>query len=153
MNIQPGSSGTRKKTGRRTSDHGGGFDALCGLFASIGQVALIIILFGALFYTYIKLDQEINGADAEIRRINEECASVEREIAMLKNRRDDCSTLLYIQQQIARFDLGLKYVTQEQQQDIHLYSNAQLAQMRRYRMTSGQVAMDNNRRNPQAETR
>ena len=152
MNIQPGNSKTRKKTVARSGDHGSGFDALCGLFARIGQVALFIFLFGALFHTYIKLDQEINSADAELRRINEECAAIDRDIAMLKTRRDDCSTLPFTQQQIARFNLDLHYIRQDQQQDIHLYSNAQLARLKRHRMPSGQLAMDN-RRNPQTENR
>ena len=149
MNIQPGNSKTPKRRVPSHSETGGGFDALCSLFARIGQVTLFVFLFGALFHTYIKLDQEINGAEAGIRRINEECAEIDRDIAMLKTRRDDSSTLPFIQQQIARFGLDLHYVTQDKQQDIRLYTNAQLARLKRYYTAESRLIVDNSSRRAQ----
>ena len=145
MNIQPGNSKNRRKSTTRSNEHGGGFDALCGLIAKIGQVALFIALFGTLFHFYIKLDQEINSTAAEIRRVDNMIVQVERETDGLRMEYANCSSRSFIERQIVLFKLPLKEMTQDQQRFIRVYTPEQLARMPRPAVRSRQVSLDNGR--------
>ena len=130
FNIQPGNSSGRRVIRKSSSDNGQGVDALCGLCARVFQTALILLVIGAFFHTYIKLDNEIDRAALEIRKVNEKIAAVERNIDGLKGRYAICSSRQFIIRQIARFNLPLAPIRHDQRQEIRLYSNKQLANLR-----------------------
>lgn len=131
MNIQPGGQGRRKVVRRNNgADENKGSEAFFHLLASVGQAALFILVIGAFFHMYIKLDQEINVIEDEICRINEDISSLDRDIEGLKGRYARCSSRQFICQQIARFNLPLEQIRYDQQEVIRVYSNEQLARLR-----------------------
>lgn len=147
MNIQPGGRGQRKSAGKKSSaPKESGKAAVCGLISSVINAALVILVIGAFLHTYIKLDQEINVTEAEIRRVDERIASAERDLEGLKGRYARCSSRQFIRQQIARFKLPLEQIRYDQQQIIRVFSNEQLARMRFPAMPPrSEVAMDKRR--------
>ena len=129
FNIQPGNSGGVKSVSRRKEDYSKGVDAFCGLLARVGSAAIVILVIGAFFHTYIKLDQQINQATAEIARVNEKIVQTGRDVEALNMRFANCSTREFIMRQIARFDLPLVELRQDHQQYIRVYSGEQLASL------------------------
>ena len=143
MNIQPGGESARKSIRRQSSiPKDAGKAAICNLVASVVQAALFILVIGAFFHMYIKLDQEINSASAEIRKVDDRIASLDRDIEGLKGRYARCSSRRFISQQIARFRLPLKPIRYDQQQVMRVYSNDQLARLRFPVVPRREVAMD-----------
>ena len=131
MNIQPGGASACKSIRQQNSmSKDTGKAAICNLIASVVQAALFILVIGAFFHMYIKLDQEINAASAEIRKVDERIASLDRDIEGLKGRYARCSSRQFICQQIARFRLPLKPIRYDQQQLMRVYSSEQLAGLR-----------------------
>lgn len=146
MNIQPGGQARRKVASCKNSGAGNnGSDAFFHLLASVGQAALFILVIGAFFHMYIKLDQEINMTESEIRRVNERIASLDRDIEGLKGRYARCSSRQFICQQIARFNLPLEQIRYDQQETIRIYSREQLARLH-YPSVRRRVAMQQNER-------
>ena len=93
MNIQPGGASACKSIRQQNSmSKDTGKAAICNLIASVVQAALFILVIGAFFHMYIKLDQEINAASAEIRKVDERIASLDRDIEGLKGRYARCSS-------------------------------------------------------------
>ncbi len=143
MNIQPGGQGKRKKAtqlNKSTKESGG--EAVCHMLASITQAALLIFVIGAFFHAYIKLDQEINTTAAEVRKIDEQIAELDRDIEGLRGRYARCSSRQFICQQIARFKLPLEQIRYDQQEMIRVYTNEQLARLRLPVLPKREVAMD-----------
>lgn len=131
MNIQPGGQGRRKVAKCKNSkENGSGSDAFFHLLASVAQAALFILVVGAFFHMYIKLDQEINVTEEEIRNVNERIVSLDRDMEGLKGRYARCSSRQFICQQIARFNLPLEQIRYDQQEVIRIYTNEQLARLR-----------------------
>ncbi|MBO5668140.1 MAG: hypothetical protein J6S43_03350 [Lentisphaeria bacterium] len=147
FNIQPGSTGGRRSSPQRKQDYSGGVDALCGLLARVGSAALVILVIGAFFHTYIKLDQQINQASAEIARVDERIVQMNRDVEALNMRFANCSTREFIMRQIARFKLPLVELRQDQQQYIRVYSGEQLARLATPVLPPRQMAMDTSRKN------
>ena len=140
FNIQPGNSHGRRVVRQKESD-GSGLDALFGLCARVTQTALVILILGAFFHTYIKLDNEIDRASLEIRKVSERIKAVDRDIAGLKGRYAVCTSRGFIVRQIARFKLPLAPIRHDQRQEMHLYSNEQLARLRYPRFDTREMAM------------
>jgi type II secretory pathway component PulJ len=118
-------------------------DALCSLVARVTQTALLLLVIGAFFHTFIKLDQDINNTTSEINQVERKIQQTDREIAGLKMDYANCTTREFIDRQIARFDLPLEELQLDQQREIRIYSNEELA-YRRFNSRRGgrRVAMD-----------
>ena len=144
FNIQPGNSTTSKKVRKPEPGHAG-LDACFSLFARVLQTALLLLIVGAFFHLYIKLDQEINSTAAEIRRVDNMIVQVERETDGLRMEYANCSSRSFIERQIVLFKLPLKEMTQDQQRFIRVYTPEQLARMPRPAVRSRQVSLDNGR--------
>ncbi|MBO7327946.1 MAG: hypothetical protein J6W00_04150 [Lentisphaeria bacterium] len=143
MNIQPGGATAGRSIRRQSSQpKDTGKAAICNLVASVVQAALFILVVGAFFHMYIKLDQEINAASAEIRKVDEKIASLDRDIEGLKGRYARCTSREFITQQIARFRLPLRPIRYDQQQVMRVYSSEQLARLRFPVVPRREVAMD-----------
>ncbi len=143
LNIQPGNSTSRQCSKGREPEQSGGVDALCSLIARVAQTALLLLVIGAFFHTFIKLDQDINNTTQEINQVERKILQTDREISGLKMDYANCTTREFIDRQIARFDLPLYELQLNQQREIRVYSNEELAR-RRYRNYRGgrRVAMD-----------
>ena len=144
MNIQPGKSSERKSIRQSSPDHSG-VEALCNLLARVGQTALLVFIVGAFFHTYIRVDQEINGASAEIERIDRQIKQVDREIAAFEMDYANCTTREFIDRQIANFKLPLYEIRLDQQRRIRLYTNEELARMPLPVRNDRRMAIDNRR--------
>jgi hypothetical protein len=144
FNIQPGNSSGAKKVRKSEPVHAG-LDACFSLLARVMQTALLLLIVGAFFHTYIKLDQEINSTAAEIRRVDNMIVQVERETDGLRMEYANCSSRPFIERQIAAFKLPLKEMTQDQQRFIRVYTPEQLARMPRPVIRSRYASVDNSR--------
>ena len=142
VNIQPGNSSGRKKTSlqRQNGTQNG---AVGGLFVRVVRMAAVVLVAGAFFHTYIKFDQEINVASAEIEAINQRLKDLDLQIQVLDNRYEECCTLEFIERQIARFNLPLVELRQDQQIVMHLYSKEQLARLAASRRSYYRTAENN----------
>lgn len=145
MNIQPGSNQGRRKTVSGRNSGTSGFDELCSLIARVGHAALVILIFGALFHTYIKLDNEIDSTEAEIRKTSERIALLDRDIEGLKVRYATCSSRQFIVQQIRKFGLKLEPVRHDQRQTMHIFTKEQIARMHYIIPVRNDVAMGKRR--------
>ncbi len=145
LNIQPGKSSGRKGSKAPEPDHSG-VDALCSLFARVGQTALLILVVGAFFHTFIKLDQDINSTTAEITQVERKIQQTDRDIEGLKMDYANCTTREFIDRQIVKFNLPLQELRLDQQREIRLYTDEELARMRNSRAPADRrVAMDKRR--------
>lgn len=145
LNIRPGHL---KKTTKpvRSAVNSGGIDALCSLAVRYINTAVVILILGAFFYTYIRLEQDINTVKEEINRIDVNIVSMKRDIETQDMRLAAYSTREYIESRIAHYNLPLVELRQDQQIRVKVYTDAQLANIfRRQGVTPRRVAMDNKR--------
>lgn len=130
MNIQPGNSSRCRRAAPKKESAGSGFDELCSLIARVGHAALFILIFGALFHTYIRLNNEINSIETEIRKTDERITLLGRDIEGLQARYALCSSRQFVISQIAKFGLKLEPIRHDQRQVMRMYSREQIAGMR-----------------------
>lgn len=144
MNIQPGKSSRKRTTVKEQNRNQGDSGAFGVLFIRMVRMALGTLILGAFFHTYIKLDQDINVASEEIAAVNSRIGELDRQIQVLDNRYEECCTLEFIENQIARFNLPLVELRQDQQILMRLYTNEQLARVSALKRNYHRTA-DNNR--------
>lgn len=144
INIQPGQGG-RRKTPRKTSG-GEGFAAMGNLLARVFQTALVIVVLGTFFHCYISLDQDIDRITGEIKKIQSDITSVEREIISLNGKYAHRTTRGYIFNQLRKFRLPLVMARHNQKRNLNVFSIEQAARISYPLRISRKVAQDNNRR-------
>lgn len=128
LNIQPGDS-CRKRSVRRRETDTSIVETLGKFFSKVWTIALVLLVFGGLFHTYIKFDQDINEISSEIQRVNERIAMLDRDIDGLKGDYANCTSRSFIIGQIRRFKLNLEPIRYDQQHSIRIYSDEQLARL------------------------
>lgn len=146
MNIQPGQS-NRKRAPRRSAGSDG-FAAVGNLLARVCQTALVIIVLGAFFHCYISLDQQIDRTVGEIKKIQTEINTVEREIVSLNVKYAHRTTSGYIFQQIRRFRLPLVQARLNQKRRLNVFSIEQASRISYPLRVTRRVAYKDNRRSP-----
>jgi len=106
MNIQPGNS-TRRKPERSAPSVDAGLSELLALLARVGQTALVVMLFSAVLYAYITLDNRIGSCKDQIRELKVKSGKLDREILALRAKEAHYSRREYVMAQVRRFRLPL----------------------------------------------